>query len=570
MERKRIELCIRVVVALCNSLAPPTSDDLKSDIGEAVFNATDMEINQWYGMLQAGNWNDVVQKLQQQLALTNKAAISSPVSSSSDAIRDWERALRAEFMDWNDQRNAKKRLVVRCRVEEALDHSLAPPTSEDLKTEIYKAVVYATDMDINQWYGMLQAGSWYDVYQQLLPVRFEENATRDATPPFVTEENWETANEGWEMVLRKRFTDWEVGVLGNTSMKEVVWPCLKQRLLWALEHPSSRLLPNQNDTVRMRMEAVDTDTIEKLLPMLKAGQWLEAVEMLGSISFQTTAITMNIMENWGGGYKGRAFEIFCQRLILAETIFQEAEQKVKDDKNTNAGHYAKTINIVQSSGTGKSRLVSEMARKVMTITFVLRLPGETGFPPGDSGVLDFILRNSHSQKEAHMRAVCLLGGTFSTGQYSSIPQCRCQADVSVVKWCKSVSTSDGTLLDKWNDAMSPLNPPLFPDGNDRRSEWRVDLYNSILRKAEENLKGLVEGTIPGEAGSSGLERGRKWDWSDPEVVCLPVLTLTQFTLLMSLRLRTTISRKSSYRSSRTLCWSCSSLYRHLTRDCLLC
>jgi len=87
-----------------------------------------------------------------------------------------------------------------------------------------------------------------------------------------------------------------------------------------------------------------------------------------------------------------------------------------------------------------------------------------------------------------MRAMCLLGGAFFEGQFSLIPRSRCQADVAVAKWCKSVSASGGTLLEKWNDAMSPLNPPLFPDPTDRRSDWRVSLYNSILRKAEENLK----------------------------------------------------------------------------------
>jgi len=104
--------------------------------------------------------------------------------------------------------------------------------------------------------------------------------------------------------------------------------------------------------------------------------------------------------------------------------------------------------------------------------------------------------------------------------------------------------------------MLPLNPPLFPDATDRRSDWRVSLYNSILRKAEEYLKELVEGTIPGKVGSSGSEPGRKWDWTDAQAVCLPVLNLSHFTLLMSLSFRTTISRKSSYKSSKILCLSC--------------
>jgi len=555
--KKLLVVRCRVEEALYHSLAPPTSEDQKTEIDKVVVDGTDMDINQWYGMLQAGSWYDVLQQLLQQSALTNMTTISSPESASSDAIRHWESALRAEFTDWNHQRNLKKQSVVSNRVAKALRHSLAPSTSEDMKSEIGKAVFDATAMDINQWYGMLQAGNWYDVLQQLVPVRFEENATRDGTQPFVVYKDWETANEGWETVLRKRFTDWEVGVSDNTVVREV-WHCLQKRIAWALEHPSSRLLPNHKDTIRLEMEKVDTNTIEKLLDMLKAGQWRKGVKMLGSRRFATGASITDMMERWADDFKGCALKVFSNRLILAEKVFQRAEQQVKDDKNTNAGHYAKTIDIVQSSGTGKSRLASEMAKKVMTITFVLHLPEEKGFPATDKGVLDFILAwNSYRLVgDTRMRAMCLLGGAFFEGQYSSIPRSRCQADVAVAKWCKSVSTSDGTLLEKWNDAMSPLNPPLFPDAYDRRSDWRVNLYDSIVRKAEENLKGLVEGTIPGGAGSSGLERGRKWDWSDPEVVCLPVLTLTQFTLLMSLPFRTTTSRKSSCRSSRILCLSC--------------
>jgi len=57
-----------------------------------------------------------------------------------------------------------------------------------------------------------------------------------------------------------------------------------------------------------------------------------------------------------------------------------------------------------------------MAKKVMTISFVFRKPGETGFPPGDKEILDFLLAgNSQSVQNTHMRAMSLLGGTFFEG-----------------------------------------------------------------------------------------------------------------------------------------------------------
>ena len=197
--------------------------------------------------------------------------ISPHRPASSDATKAWEIALRRKFTDWNHQRKWQKRYVVCQRVKAARNHSLAPFTSEDMPSGIVEPIFEATNMDINQWYDMLQAGKWYDVLRQLLPVPFEENAMSDDTPPFVTENDWETASERWVTALRKRFSGWEVNGSANAS-KEEVWPCLKQRLLWALEHPLSRLLPNHKNTIRKEMETADTKTIQELLDMLKAGQ----------------------------------------------------------------------------------------------------------------------------------------------------------------------------------------------------------------------------------------------------------------------------------------------------------
>jgi hypothetical protein len=90
----------------------------------------------------------------------------------------------------------------------------------------------------------------------------------------------------------------------------------------------------------------------------------------------------------------------------------------------------------------------------------------------------------------------------------------------VAEWCKSNSTSDGTLLEKWNHAMSPLNTPLFPDEPDRRPRTRVLLYEYIIEKAREYRSELYTDAISnGKVGSSGSEPGRNWDW-ERDLVCL--------------------------------------------------
>jgi hypothetical protein len=466
--------------------------------------------------------------------------ISAPNSASSDRVKGWESALSRIYTDWNhEEREFKMFFMFEC-VKAAFEHPLSPfEAAQNAMTN--KALGNGSEMDINQWYRMLQAGKWHEVVEQLLPTRFEENATTDGTPPVVTDEDRETANRPWETVLCKRFTGWEVDMSGDDPMMEAVWPSLKSRLLWALELPSSTLSPSDKDTIRQAMKTVDASTISEVFDLLKAGQWLKGVIQLGSLSeVETSDSLKDIMKHWADDFQGVALTVWGRRLIRGERIFERAERAVKKDPKKAIGHYAKTIDIVQSSGMGKSRLVSEMAKKVMTITFVLRKPGQTGFPPGDKEVLDFVLAGkSKSMRNTHMRAMCLLGGTFFEGQYSSIPRSRCQADVTVAKWCKSKSTSSGTLLEKWNDEMSPLRESLLPKKTDLRSDSRVDLYKSIIKKAEEYRKKLVDGTIPGG------EQGSKWDWKDKQVVCLCTMKLTHFPLLMLFSFRTIMARKSS-------------------------
>ena len=141
-------------------------------------------------------------------------------------------------------------------------------------------------------------------------------------------------------------------------MKKAVRPCLETRLLWALDLPSSTLLPNHKDMIRNSMETVDATTIKEAFDMLKAGHWLKRATTPGTPPFETSTSLKDIREHWADDFKGDALKVWGRRLILAEE------------------NYAKTIDIAQSSGMGKSRLVSEMAKEVMTISFVLRKPGD--------------------------------------------------------------------------------------------------------------------------------------------------------------------------------------------------
>lgn len=68
---------------------------------------------------------------------------------------------------------------------------------------LYEAIGDATEIDINQWHGMLLGGNWDEVVHQMVQEPLEENATTDTTRPLLKREDWEVA-------LRKWFTYSEV------------------------------------------------------------------------------------------------------------------------------------------------------------------------------------------------------------------------------------------------------------------------------------------------------------------------------------------------------------------------
>jgi hypothetical protein len=82
------------------------------------------------------------------------------------------------------------------------------------------------------------------------------------------------------------------------------------------------------------------------------------------------------------------------------------------------------MSIVQSSGTGKSRLVDELGGDAFSISFTLRENGASGYPPGDPEVVKFLKvdkRNGASDKNfnaacKHARLISFLGAAVSEGK----------------------------------------------------------------------------------------------------------------------------------------------------------
>lgn len=85
----------------------------------------------------------------------------------------------------------------------------------------------------------------------------------------------------------------------------------------------------------------------------------------------------HLRDHWKKRYLGSA----CIR--LTDTI-QEYQQESSRE------FYSKAIHLLQSSGTGKSRLAHEYGNIVPMVTFVIREPTHSAFPPSDEPVFNFL------------------------------------------------------------------------------------------------------------------------------------------------------------------------------------
>ncbi|KAF8124075.1 hypothetical protein EV363DRAFT_1586969 [Boletus edulis] len=78
---------------------------------------------------------------------------------------------------------------------------------------------------------------------------------------------------------------------------------------------------------------------------------------------------------------------------------------------------ANSVALIQSSGTGKSRMVDEMAKLVFTIPFNVRLPDERSsraYPPEDSAVWEYLCKSEVKKAEdGEVRAALFFQNLFS-------------------------------------------------------------------------------------------------------------------------------------------------------------
>ncbi|KAM6502936.1 hypothetical protein JOM56_002913 [Amanita muscaria] len=170
---------------------------------------------------------------------------------------------------------------------------------------------------------------------------------------------------------------------------------------------------------------------------------------------QRGAIKIAMAKQYSVPYKGQVATLFAE-------FVQIHALKARHDIKL----YANVIPVIQSSGTGKSRMLTETGKKLFTLPFCAREEGATGWPPADNDIRDYLMRSPDSQFsiETHIIFIAFLAAIFAEME-----------DV-----LKSFGTQDiDTLRQKWHTYMEPaLEPSTIPT--------RDRFYANVLKRTKDN------------------------------------------------------------------------------------
>ncbi|KAI9462598.1 hypothetical protein HD554DRAFT_2330393 [Boletus coccyginus] len=173
--------------------------------------------------------------------------------------------------------------------------------------------------------------------------------------------------------------------------------------------------------------------------------------------------------SFGAEYRGAAADGFYEYLTHNEKLFKTVN---------NPRFYAKFCSIVQSSGTGKSRMLTELSKKGVIVIY-MNLRGEKdklGFPPRDP-IPSQILTHFPLTEGAY-RTVCyaFFIALFDTlEEYLSTGHATRNAKAGVIRWVRQ-------MCDMSDPPVSTARADFFRKVHKRYSKVHADLTNAFRRR----------------------------------------------------------------------------------------
>ncbi|KAF8328823.1 uncharacterized protein EI90DRAFT_3063695 [Cantharellus anzutake] len=257
----------------------------------------------------------------------------------------------------------------------------------------------------------------------------------------------------WDLVLKK--------AEGANADHSPMWDALLQLVMW--------------DIARF-LEEAGVKCIDLITDALKQSKWIPLIEFDLADAYRTPFI-------------GGAPHAFIGHL---DQIDREAD-------SFHSPRYAKFLSVVQSSGAGKSRMLTEVGRQLFTLPICLRRPGRPGYPLSDALVSDYF-RELNSQCHGLNDSSTLSGAaSFLTAAYETML-------ASLRKILDEENCTGAEILSRWHQRM---------EGDDI-GNFRVEFFNVVMNRTkelrayyDENPGNRVEGESPVKLARSYYEKDAK-------------------------------------------------------------
>ncbi|KAF8510600.1 hypothetical protein JB92DRAFT_2727559 [Gautieria morchelliformis] len=174
-------------------------------------------------------------------------------------------------------------------------------------------------------------------------------------------------------------------------------------------------------------------------------------------------------------FLGDAPIFFYKRLLSAEASV----------KMTTSMLYAKVMPVVQSSGTGKSRMLTELGKMVFTLPVCLRAPSDTGYPPSDKAVYEYFTELGYNvNHDLDMKAHIYLASFIAAAN---------QEMLRVLETAQGKSKLDARgLLNYWHERMEGGREPgfrskFFDEVVGKARAMTQEVYDEYAEKIRRNI-----------------------------------------------------------------------------------
>lgn len=315
----------------------------------------------------------------------------------------------------------------------------------------------------------------YDVPRTPPPSTFKDISQHSPTSPSLSLPRAQVDKYKRQMIAASRREDWPARLIIAGDDKEELQNVLisvLSALAWIVLSETalqkSVIVPAMDQATEF-VQSLNDCEVEEWKNTVQNGDWVGLIthsklqkpaEDL-SVAGQAEEIG-NILHN-----HKRLGEAYAQDFIgdSATDFIECLEQAdVEQEGNEKKPLYAKAISVVQSSGTGKSRLLTEVGKHIFTLPICLRKSTDPGYPPGDKPVVKFfstLPKNNDLSLTAHIAIACFLAAAHLTM-------------LELLQGEQKKGLNGPQLLEYWHELMEP------PTVRDRREAF----FTKVVKRAD--------------------------------------------------------------------------------------